>query len=151
MMKGGFEMPKGIIYDEFSKENLEKKYGVKAVPGKLSPAKGKYALTYGGKRTTLDPNQIISDQPINKMVKEPVDVFVIPSPKGVIIIIIIIFGPKPPKPPRTILCYKPIPDLVRRIDKEMRITAMKALFEIGGIPGPLGKVLEEDILSGSMR
>ena len=147
-------MPKGIIYDEFSKENLEKKYGVKAVTGKLSPAKGKYALTYGGKRTTLDPNQLISDQPLDKIVKAPVDVLVIRTPKGgVVIIIITHFITTNRKPPskRVILCYKPLPNLAIRIDQDVRMAVVKKLLQEGGLPDSFNKAFEKGLNAGNMR
>ncbi len=139
-------MPDGKIIDPFSVEELESKFNVKAVPGKLSPAKGKYILTYGRKRASLDPGQIISARPLNKAIKGPVAVSVIITKRGPLVIII--DGKRIKRFP--ILCYYPVPDFYRRIVDDIRDMVTNKVIEESGFSVPMVKLIK-DGLKGGMR
>ena len=134
-------MPKEIKLFEMSMEEIEKKYGVKAKPGKLTNAQGKFSLEFGGKEMALDPGSIISPQPLTELVVESAEVRVIDTRYGPIVIIV-----TPPKAGPIhcyiILCYKPIPDLRIKIDRVMRSQLIKELVKERILTPALGKKLE---------
>ena len=140
-------MPKGTNPDIPPIEELEEKYGVKAVPGKLSGAKGKYILAYGRKRVALDPSLLVSAQPLEKMIKGTVNAAVIANAKGIIVIIV-----TPAKLPRwpIIVCYKPIPDFIRRIEQEIQQMALDNLAKLG-LPQTFIQMLGRNINIGKQK
>jgi hypothetical protein len=144
-MKGRFDMPKGTNPEIPSIEEIQTKYGVKAVPGKLSGAKGKYTLVYGGKRVSLDPKLLTSEQPVEKTIKGTIDVAVIANAKGVFVIIVTL--PKLPRKP-IIVCYKPIPDFMRRIDPKIRLAIAHEVLIDSGLPDPVQKTIINNMPRG---
>jgi hypothetical protein len=131
-------MPKGKGIESSQIEALEKKYGTKPVPGKISGTKGKYYLSYGGKRKRLDPKMLISDRPVEKLLGGGKDVLVFVTPKGPLVIFV---GGRIPHWP-IIVCYIPVPEIWRRIDREIRAEIIERLFK----DARLSERLAQDIL-----
>jgi hypothetical protein len=147
-MKGRFDMPKGTNPEILSIEELQTKYGVKAVPGKLSGTKGKYTLAYGGKRVALDPKLLISEQPLDKTIKGTVDVAVIANAKG--IMVIIVTQTKLPWRP-IIVCYYPKKDFFNFIEKEIQQMAFDNFAKSVDYPPAFLQMLKGNLNLGKQK
>ena len=139
--KGGKIMP-GKKISEMSIEELEKKYGVKAQKGKISKDGGKYYLSVEGKKTELEPNMIISSKPIERLMRERTEVYVISSPKQRIPIVL--WPYKPPFGP-PVLCYMYGGPELFKIDFQLRTQLVRTLIKQKVLPEAIGKQLISDI------
>jgi hypothetical protein len=129
---------------EMSIAELEKKHGVKAKVGSISNVRGQYYLRVEGNEYQLEPNVILSSQPLDKLAKERLEVRVIFS-KGKPVVV---NWSRPTINCYIILCYIPVPDVRTSIDPAIRALLVKTLVKEQVIPQSLGRQLVTDIAAG---
>ena len=137
-------MPEKTLAD-MSVEELEKKFNAKAKMGIISASRGKYYVTVDKRKTQLDPNMIVSSQPLEKILKTKMEARVIVGPDRAIIVIIV-------RPPRIrcyhIICYIPVPELRPVVEKAVRVDLVKRLVKDKSLPAALGNQIIKEINAG---
>lgn len=136
-------MEKTMNPAEMTLGEFKEKFGVDLTIGTVSSAGGKYYFKVGKKKTELDPKRLIASEPLGKIFGKveryaggiiidyrPAVVFLMQKDK-------VIFK-------RRILCYLPMPDHLRRVDRAMRTELIDALVERQALPDILG----QEILRG---
>jgi hypothetical protein len=97
--------------------------------GKVSKLRGKYFFTVGRKKMEIPIGPIISKADVNQLVGK--EVYAAFSNRKKSEIVAIGTWPTPERPairPFWILCYLPAPDMIRRVDVQVRETLLKNML-----------------------
>lgn len=133
-------MPTSKSLTEMSVEELEKKYKVKAQDAQLSLVNGEYRAKVGAKEYKLDPNTIISPEPLQQVFTKSQAAGKVIIAGGKIVIIIIGVGIKFVP----ILCYIPADiKIVQRVNASIRQAAIREVAKANELPVGLVKDLSK--------
>ena len=125
---------------------IQKFSGNKAAAGLLSKIGDKYYITLDSKKIELDKSKLVSSDPIEHAVDEKgVNVSVLLGSDSSSILAIIFKQTSPTIKRRPILCYKPIVDILHRLDLEVQTSILKTMIIEGTMTPVLGKQLLREI------
>lgn len=133
-------MPTEIVkkLHELSIQDIEKYFGAKSVNGSLSKSGEKYFLTVDRHKIEVDKCRLISSDPIDKIATDSgVEVqAILAADKNPLYILF---------KKQFILCYVPVPDVVKVIDVKVRETIVNNMIIEGHLPANVGKQLLNSI------
>jgi len=120
----------------------EKPFGMRTKKGKVSNIRGKYYLTIGKRRLELPVGILIQKSKIQQHVGKEVVAFL--SKKSGSEVVAIGTWPTPEKPIRIrkqIICYIPAPDMMRRMERNVRTSLIMNMLDKGIITSKLAEEL----------
>ena len=120
----------GIIIEGLKK--LEQEIGMPVRRGIISLIRDKYYITIDSKRTALPVGTVISKEDIKPLVgKEVLAVFSSKNKKYLIAIDAVPLPDKIKFPNKLIICYIPVPDIIHRINDQIRNPLIRGLIDQG--------------------
>lgn len=114
--------------------------------GVLTKARGAYVLKVGRRAIKFPASAILPARELDKLAgKEVLAAF---SPKQPSVVVAITAWPRRPRVPcYWILCYIPAPDILRRIQDQVRIDVLNQMVKAGIVPPAIGKEIKVGLQS----